>query len=274
MLELLQNFEQAAGRLAPLVLIIPGIIMLLAGLFIWLGGLGLTRLLAAVTGLATGFICGFFFIRRTLASAAFLATVLAAAALIFERIFFIILTTALAAALTFTVFAAPYLGNPKELSAAAPRQVMPQTPALSAAETTEVIKTYVVNLARETKQVRSQMPFYSWIIIPAVAAIALAIGLKSSRFVSALSCAFLGTILIFAAMVLLLLYKGSAPITGIYRKTAFYGGAFALMVTFGAIEQLLLFRREKKLHPKKKKKTIEEIADELEQTKTQSWRGA
>lgn len=273
MLELLQNFEQAPGRLAPLVLIIPGLIMLLAGLFIWLGGLGLTRLLAAVTGLATGFICGFFFIRRTLISAGFLGVFLTAAALVFERIFFIILTAALSVALTFAILARPYLGNPKELTAA-PRQVMPQTPALSAAETTEVIKTYVLNLARETKEVCSKMPFYAWIIIPAVAAAVLAIGFKSSRFVSALSCAFLGTILIFVAMVLLLLYKGSSPITAIYRKTPFYGGAFAVMVTFGAIEQLLLFRREKKQHPKKKKKTIEEIADELEQTKPQSWRGA
>jgi hypothetical protein len=274
MLELLQNFEQATGRFSPTLLIVPGVIILLAGLFIWLGGLGLGRLLGAVTGAATGAICGFFVIRRTVLSAAFLATVLAAAAVIFEKAFFIILTTAMAAVLTFAVFARPYLGNPRLLSATNRTKVAVQKPTLSPRETAEVVKAYVVNAGRELKQVCSKMPFYSWVVIPAVTAIFFFVGLKSWRFVSAISCATLGAVLIFAGMILLLLYKGSAPVSGIYRKVPLYCGAFIVMVAFGAIEQLLLCRREiKKQQIKKKKKAIN--LDELEPPAAgQGWRSA
>ncbi|GAG23662.1 unnamed protein product, partial [marine sediment metagenome] len=40
MFELLEHFEQVAVRFSPVVLIVPGLVAVLLGLFVWLGGLG------------------------------------------------------------------------------------------------------------------------------------------------------------------------------------------------------------------------------------------
>lgn len=268
MFELLQNFEQVAGRFSPLLLIGLGIIIILAGLFIWLGGLGLARLLAGVVGAVTGAVCGLFVIRCTIASAVFLATVMTAVAVIFERVFFIILTAALAVVVSFTILAWPYLGIPQQLSATSPGSVSVHRPALSAAETIEVVKAYFVNLHRELKRVCSRMPLHYWVIIVAMAAVFLVSGFSFWRPASALSCATLGTILIFTGMVLLLLYKGSALISGICRKAPFYGSIFIAMTAFGTVVQLLLCRRAKKRSIRKK-----QVEDKGEPEKTgQGWR--
>jgi len=72
------------------------------------------------------------------------------------------------------------------------------------------------------------------------------------RFTSALCCAALGTLLVFAGMILLLLYKGAGPISSISAKQSFYLGVFIVMTAFGTIEQLLLCQRSKGLITKRK----------------------
>ncbi|MHC4088531.1 MAG: hypothetical protein ACYSU5_25490 [Planctomycetota bacterium] len=57
---------------------------------------------------------------------------------------------------------------------------------------------------------------------------------------SALCSAVLGALLIFAGMVLLLLYKGAMPVTVIDRKAPFFAAVFGAMVAFGTVEQLVL----------------------------------
>jgi hypothetical protein len=55
-----------------------------------------------------------------------------------------------------------------------------------------------------------------------------------------LTCATLGTLLIFTGLVTLLIFKGSAPITLVQRQGAFYGIVLLGMAAFGTLEQLLL----------------------------------
>ena len=73
MLEILQDLESAicgTVRLSPVVLVGPGLIFVIAGLFIWLGGLGFRKQLVAVAGAITGGICGFFAIGQNIILAA------------------------------------------------------------------------------------------------------------------------------------------------------------------------------------------------------------
>ena len=49
-----------------------------------------------------------------------------------------------------------------------------------------------------------------------------------------------GVALIFAGMVLVLLYKGARPLTGIYQMPAFFGFVVIAMTAFGTFAQLLL----------------------------------
>lgn len=80
------------------------------------------------------------------------------------------------------------------------------------------------------------------------------------RCIWALCCATLGTMLIFAGMILLLLYKGAVPISHISSKQSFYTAVFITMTAFGTIEQLLLCRclGEKLTRKKQTDKTKEE----------------
>lgn len=64
-------------------------------------------------------------------------------------------------------------------------------------------------------------------------------GFFFSRLIPALCSTALGTLLIFAGMILLLLYKGSAPITHINDRQSFYATVCIAMIAFGTITQLL-----------------------------------
>jgi len=221
MLEIAQYFEQVTAGFRPIVLIASGLAAVLVGLFIWLGGLGVRRVLLAVVGAITGGICGFFIIGRNIASALILAAGAAIIAIMFEKIFITILAAGLATVFGFAVLARPYIESSADFST-------------------------------EIKQACLQMPLYCWAIIVALAVIFILAGFFLWRLTSALCCATLGTFLIFAGMILLLLYKGAAPISSIYSRTPFYAAIFAAMTAFGTMEQLLLYQlAEEKLTRKK-----------------------
>jgi hypothetical protein len=101
---------------------------------------------------------------------------------------------------------------------------------------------------------------FAMILAAAAAVIAIALekilvtGSLFWHLASALCCAALGTMLIFAGMILLLLYKGAAPISRICGKQPFYTTVFIAMTAFGTTEQLLLCQRAKK-RPTAKKQT-------------------
>jgi hypothetical protein len=253
MLEILQNFEQAAPKLAPVVVILPGLAALVVGLFVWLAGLGFKRLLAGLIGAIAGGIAGFFLAGRNTASVAVSAGVAALIAIIFKRVFFAILAAALAAAFGFMVLARPYLqptnANDENLNS---KFEIPNS-AMTVQQSIETVKEYAVDFAYALKLVGSRMPIYSWAILAVVAAVFAAVGLFLWRLICALCCSALGTILIFAGMILLLSYKNAAPITKLTGGSPVYGAVFLGMIAFGAIEQWLVFRRQKRQPAKAKK---------------------
>jgi hypothetical protein len=252
MLRIFQNFEQTAVQLNPIVLIGPGLAAVLVGLFIWLGGLGFRRLLVAVAGAVSGGICAFFIVGRNIRVAIILAGAAAVIAIIFERLFITILAAALAAVFGFAVLAGPYIENSEEVIPANQSKMPAQSPALSVRESIEEVKAYIADVSEKIKQACSQMPVYRWLILLMLVVILIAVGFFLWRLASALCCSALGTTLIFAGMILLLLYKGSVPISSIYNKPPFYGAVFATMTVFGTMEQLLLCQRAKRESIRKK----------------------
>ncbi len=244
MLEIAQNFEQMTATLSPIILIAPGLVCVIVGLFVWLGGLGLRRLLVAVVGAVGGGICGFFIIGRNTMSAMISAGVAAVIAIIFEKFFITILAAALAVVLGFAILAGPYIENLQEpIQNYYPfnqEKISYRGPYISVHESIHIVKAYIVDFSDRIKQACLQMPVYNWIIIAALAAIFITGGFLLWRLTSALCCATLGTLLVFAGMILLLLYKGAEPISSISRRTLFYAAVFIAMIAFGTIEQLLL----------------------------------
>ncbi len=96
MLELVQKFEQLAVWFNPGLLVGSGLLCLLAGLFVWLGGLGFRVLLVGIAGVVAGGICGVFIAAQSVPLVIILAVAGCGAAILLERVFISILTAALA----------------------------------------------------------------------------------------------------------------------------------------------------------------------------------
>jgi hypothetical protein len=255
MYELTQNFEQTALRFSPIVLIVPGLLAVIVGLFIWLGGLGFRRVLAGVLGAVTGLIFGFFIIGNIIAGC-ISAAVASLTALILQRLFIAILAVSLTIVLTFFVFTGMF---PEVIKATdevpiTTGKITADGVYVSVGYTPEVLKAYIADFGKMVKAAARHMPVSTWLIMAAVSVAALAAGLFSGRLTPALCCAVFGTMLIFAGMIMLLLYKGSVPISVIRNKPMFYTAVFGSMTAFGTVVQLLLCPRPEK-SPKREKET-------------------
>jgi hypothetical protein len=269
MFEIAQQLEQIAVRFKPVVLIGPGLTAVLLGLFVWLGGLGFRRALVAIMGAVSGGICGFFISDRNIVPATVSAGIAAVIAIVFERIFITILAGVLAAVVGFAVLARPYIGSGDSLKHYPEHEMENITVTLSTPQTVEAAKGYIAAFVTEIKRILLQMPVYNWAIIAALAVVFIAAGFYQWRLTSAFCCAALGVMLIFGGMILLLLYKGAAPISRICQNQLFYLGVFAAMTAFGTTEQLLLCQRIKERLTRKREKSKER--KELEKIPT-SWR--
>jgi hypothetical protein len=268
MLESLQNFEQTAARFSPTVLIGFGLAAVLFGLFLWVGGLGFRRILVGILGAVSGSICGFFIIGHNLV-ALVLAAIAAFIAVIFERLFITILAASLAAAFALIILACPYI---EKSDAAIPinhDKVSEQGLTASVSESLKVLTVLTVNYIDKIKQACLKMPVHNWPIIAVLIVIFIPAGFCLYRLASAFCCAALGTMLIFAGMISLLLYKASSPISHICYSSSFYLAVFLAMITFGTLEQLLLCKSPKKQPMGKKQANKTQQA--LTET-THSWR--
>jgi hypothetical protein len=246
MLETLQQFEQVAERFSPLVLLVPGAVTVLMGLFVWLGGLGLRRASVGLVGGIGGGICGFSLSGGNAAVAAVSAAVLALVAVLLQRLFVGILAAVFAVVFAFLLLGWPYLQETGGAAPADPSGASRQGPALTISESIETARLYADELGHTIKRASSRMPLATWIVIVALAVTSTVAGLFLWRFASALYCSALGTVLIFFGLILLLLWKGSMPISRINNRAAFYGLVFLGMMAFGTIEQLLLSLRTKR----------------------------
>ena len=268
MYEIIQNFEQTALRFSPIVLIIPGLLAVIIGLFIWLGGLGLRRVLVTVVGAVTGFSCGFFIIGNIIA-AGLLTVGVALIALVLQRFFIAILAVFLALVLSFFVFTGicPEVIKATDDVPITAAKITDDNVVISVRHTPEVLKAYIFDFGSMVKQAAWHMRNCAWAIMAAVSVVVLVAGLFLRRLTSALCCAVLGTILIFAGMISLLLYKGSFPIRGICDNPLFFAGVFGAMIAFGTVVQLLFCSRLEKSAKRKK-----EAESETSAKKKHGWR--
>lgn len=272
MLEILRNFESILGEAAevrPLLVIGPGAAAVVVGLFVWLGGLGLRKVLVAIAGAIAGGILGFVLIGRGVIPAGASAGAAAVVAVVFERLSVAILAAALAAAIGFAVLVRPILVGPQALDPANQDETSAQTTTASGVEVLTRLKAYAVDVGSEVRRAAPQMPPYEWAIIAGLAAVFALGGLIFRRVVPALCFSVLGTMLIFAGMSLLLLYKGVEPVSRMSGQPPLYAGVLAAMTAFGTAEQLVLCRAAKAQARKKKGPARENQGAEERQ---RSWR--
>ncbi len=242
LLEFIQHFEQIAARFRPAVLIAPGLAAVLLGLFIWLSGLRFRRFISVVIGAVIGGVCGFFAAGRNVTAALVSAGVGAGLGVIFKKIFIIILTAAIVMFAGFVVLNRQAIDNADSLKQFPNYQPPENNEPFDIRRAIEIMTEYAAAPGDALRGVGSQMSLQNWAIIAVIGAASIVAGFFLWRIISAFCCAVIGTTFIFAGMALLLLYKGSEPLSRIYNGPSFYAAVFAAMTGFGTIEQLLLFR--------------------------------
>lgn len=240
MLETMQNFESVMGPAArdyPMYAIAPASAAVVAGLFVWLGGLGFKRVLMAIAGAAGGAAVGYFAIVRGLLPAAVSAVVAAGIAALFERVFI-----ALLAAITIAIIGATILVGPRIHAENAVDESEGGEETVESDESIEQPTAYLSDLGGEIRQVFSEVPRYQWVIIGLITVIVLVAGFVFRRLAAATCFSALGTLLIATGLIVLLLYTGATPLSRVGSRPLMYVGIFAGMATFGAVEQLLFCR--------------------------------
>lgn len=242
MIEIFHVFERTSGRINPIILIAPGIVAVIAGLIVWLGGLGFRKVLSAILGAVIGWVVGFFVIGKSMIAASIMAVAAAITATVLNRMIIIILAVSLAVTLGFVVasLGGPYLGVTEQAGPAFTNPVSSEGPTLNVTDSIKAIKAYIIGAGDQVQQACIQMSWVGWAIIGVTIIIAIVALVYLWNLTSALCSAVLGTLLIFAGMVLLLLYKGAIPVTVIDQKAPFFAAVFGAMIAFGTVEQLVL----------------------------------
>jgi hypothetical protein len=260
--EILKNFEVAAGRFSPPVLVVPGVILAAFGLFIWLNGLRFRRvslvLAVAIVGVLYVFAMGI----GNPAISILPIVVAAALVAVLPRLCTAVLLATLVAAIVFIVLAWPFItGN----RAANPRTNLP----FSARESLDLARAYGLDLTDNIKRAGQELPSTKWIVAGAVGLALFALGLVFRNAAGAMAYSLLGTILIWAGLMILLMYKGSTPVWRIEKNALAYGLGAVAMIAFAGLEQYLLCRRT----ARRRKAGIRRKNEEQVQEAKPGWRG-
>lgn len=264
MLEMLLNFERYAVYLNPTALLSLGIAIVAAGLVLWLAGMALQKLFLFVAGAVAGAVIGLYFVGRKTVSAVGLAALCALAAAFFNKLFVTILAAAMAVLLAVTIMAWHY-----DFEFSIESTIEKPSTQLNQKQTLEFIGQNIGDFALHMNDIYRSVPNYNWLIVPLLIVVFVTAGIFCWNLICAWLFATAGTIFIFAGIISLLFYKGSAPISAIFNNGNYFAAVFSAMMVLGTIVQLLLFHHIKPRAASEKIKTD----NSKEPSGSQGWRG-
>ncbi len=235
MIQIIQNIENLNTKLLPPELLSIGIITLISGLIIWLGGLGVRKLLVGIFGIIAGVAIAYLIAGQQLRYILLAAGIGIIAGIVLEKQLTLIVPAILAALCAFIVIA----------------------------------QFQNTDLSVPIRFACAEIPLYCWAIIAAAAIAALVAAIYLRRPTWAISCAVFGSGVIFAGMTILLTCKGISPTEKIAEKPYIYTAAFGAMCVFGTIEQLLLCRKK---HDKSGDETESKSKKDDQEKKPKRWR--
>jgi hypothetical protein len=264
MFEALKYYQNLAERFQGQILLVPGMVIVLIGLCIWLAGLRWRKILGAIVGCAFFTVIVLSFTNYGIQTV-FVAVVLGAAiGAVADKVIIGIAGTAAAAMIVLVILSAT-LPKPQD-SVFLPEYSYPMLPEYEqndkpipnqdAIRLSKEMVSYFGYKATDNIKTASIVAFAAAIVTLLVAGFA---ALAMPRIFIAVVSSSLGSAVIFAGMVLLLFYKGSKPVNCIAEKDRFYIMILASMTVFGALVQLILSPA-----PKKEIKKEKEVVPETE----------
>ncbi len=250
MFEASQNLEQVSLYFAPQVVIIPGVLCLVLGLFVWLGGLRWNRFIAVLVGVFGGALLACRAAEYQIATITLAVLVGGGLGMFFKRIAVVLVGVVIVATAALIIAEGPV----RETTNPLPPKIQVSdidgsAERLNIFESLEIMNSYFRYYSgRIGSAVRDGAGSPEGLTFALVGGVAVAaLGSFLPRFtVSAVSSA-LGTGLIFVGMVLILFYKGARPISHVYERAWIYNTVIVVMIVFGtAVELLLCSSKNKK----------------------------
>jgi hypothetical protein len=239
MVEILRNFEQMAGRFPPAVLLAPGLALVALGLVVWLAGMCLRRLVLALAGAG---VVGMIALGTGSQNSVVIGLAIGAGAVLGALLPRLSTAVLLALLGTVVVLVTTVPALPVEGSRLLSHQPEPGPAAetFTVPESLDILRAHALDMADYAKAVARHLRLVDLAVSVAVGLMLLALGLFLPRLAGAMTCSMLGSSLIFAGLIVLLIFKGSGPIGLIQPQGAFYGLVLLGMATFGTVEQLVL----------------------------------
>ncbi len=247
MVEICKSFEQEASRFAPMVLLVPGLVMVGVGLIAWLAGLWLRRLVLAWAGAAAGGITAWLVFGPNAVVVALVAGGGAVLGAVLPRLFTAVLLMAFGVAVAFVVVTTtrPVDGQ-RVLSVS--QNVGQSQERLTVPESLKAARVLLFDLVGRVTTAAKDLEMVSWAVVVAPGFVLLVLGLLFPRLAGALTFSVLGTVLIFAGLVVLLIHKGSGPVGLVQQHGALSGLVLLGMAVFGTLEQAVLGPSPRRWH--------------------------
>jgi hypothetical protein len=238
-IEIVRSFEQEAGRFNPMVLLVPGLAMVALGLISWLAGMCLRRFVLALAGAAAGGLAGWLIHGQNPAVAGLAAGGGAVFAVILPRVSTAVLLAALGVVVAFAITAGTHFVEGQRTSSARQDSGRGQE-RFTVQESLTEMRVLALDIVGRTASAARELEPANWAVLAAVWLVLLVLGLLLVRLAGALTFSVLGTALIFAGLIVLLIFKGSAPVAFVQKQGAFYGLVLLGMAVFGTLEQIVL----------------------------------
>lgn len=230
--ELVAGFQ----RVLPILLLGPGIALVIAGLFMWLGGLRWRKAVAAFAAAVAGLIGAYLLTDRQLLPLVLVPVVLAGLGLYFDRLIVVLLGALIVAGV---IFIGPTVADIYSESPDSETAAVEQEP-LGLLESVDFIEELAGKLKQTMKTIIANISPMQKTAAVIAAAIFMVIGIVSWRFACASTCATIGVAEIAAGATLILLYKGAETLRQVAEYHLLIIGAAGGLILIGAAVQMRL----------------------------------
>jgi hypothetical protein len=227
------SFEETLRQTAPVLLAGPGIVLVALGLFLWPGGLRFLKPLAAFWAAVAGLACAWFWTDRSLAAMLMLGLIPAVIGVFLDKPVVVVLGATLAMGAV--------LAWPAVTDAAFREAVSEEGPAYPAADEGAVLEPseYVQRIIQWgcgwAQAFWRHVSDLQKVAAAGAAVVVLVLGVFAWRWICALTCAALGTIMILGGICLLVLSKGPQTIPYIQGKLPFLWPMTGVMIVAGTV---------------------------------------
>lgn len=241
MTDFLKTFQDTAGQLPPIALILMGFMLSWLGLCLWLGGLRWLKFFASSVAAGIGYAVAYYFTDHQLyflIGAAVLAGLLA---IFFEKTTVILLLAALMSLIVCLVLAWPTLTNPQtwQNPPAMNISLSPQAEQ-NVTQGLAMLEDYAQWAGQNVYNAVGSLGKTSWAAAAVAALVIIGIGFAIPRGICAMTCAVIGMAFISVGMFFMLLYKGSRPADIVLENPILFEGIAAAMIVFGVLINLAI----------------------------------